>query len=287
MKSINFLFMLFYLFLLLASVASTNPAYGTELNNLSILIPSCDKYSEAWDPFFKLLFKHWPTLNQKIYLIGGYKKYPDPRVHSILVGQEKSWSDNMLFALERIPDDYVLIFLEDYFLLNSVNEPRLKILFEQMQKEKAGYLSLVNVSLSNKIPHSTIAGLGYLRPEADYRTALQVAIWNKAVLKQLLVSGENPWNFEMKGTERSRSISMPFLVTERDGPIEYLGGIDRGHWNEKAIALLKKENLQVDFNLPIDNPFRRWLRGPFRGFIGYYVAKPIRRFFKKESTDNV
>lgn len=259
--------------------------HAAELSNLSILIPSCDKYAEAWDPFFHTLFKYWPGLNQNIYLIAGHKKFEDPRVKMVSMGDEKSWSDNMLFAIDQIKEDYVMIILEDYFLVKPVNELRLKSLFAQMKKENAAYLSLVNISSSEKVIHKSMPGVGYLKKEADYRTALQIVIWNKAVLKSLLVSGENPWHFEEQGTERSRSIKKPFMVVVNDQPIEYFGAIDRGQWNEKGIAFLKNEKLQVKKDLPVNNAFRRWIKGPVRDYTATYLVRPMRRMLAQMQSE--
>lgn len=30
------------------------------MNNLTIIVNSCDKYEDAWNPFFKLMEIHWP-----------------------------------------------------------------------------------------------------------------------------------------------------------------------------------------------------------------------------------
>ena len=38
-------------------------------NKFAILIVSCDKYSDLWDPFFKLFFKFWPDCPFNIYLL--------------------------------------------------------------------------------------------------------------------------------------------------------------------------------------------------------------------------
>jgi len=36
--------------------------------NCSILIPSCDKYSDLWRPFFTLFWRHWPDCPFPVYL---------------------------------------------------------------------------------------------------------------------------------------------------------------------------------------------------------------------------
>ena len=42
---------------------------------LAILVNSCDKYEDAWDPFFKLLKIQWPDCPYRIYLNTEFKNY--------------------------------------------------------------------------------------------------------------------------------------------------------------------------------------------------------------------
>ena len=37
-------------------------------NICSVLVNSCDKYEDAWMPFFKLAVKYWPNCQYRYYL---------------------------------------------------------------------------------------------------------------------------------------------------------------------------------------------------------------------------
>lgn len=41
----------------------------------SILVNTCDKFEDCWNPFFKLFFLFWPDYNGVIYLNTEYKEY--------------------------------------------------------------------------------------------------------------------------------------------------------------------------------------------------------------------
>ncbi len=269
-------YMLLLCFTLLALFLSPLPALAKPIPNLTLIVPSCDKYSEAWKPFFTFLFKYWPNFEQKIYLIGNNNSYDDKRVTNILIPNEKSWSDNMLTALDQIEEDYILFMHEDYFLLSPVNVAEIEKLFKVMQKEKAAYLHLASRPVATM--HPTIPNLGYLSKEQNYRTANQVVIWDKAVLKSLLKSGENPWEFELDGTVRSRAIDRPFMsVTGGNAPVAYLGAIWRGYWMPNAIELIEKENIAMEYKLPICSKMRSFIMNDMREFASTYFVRPIKK----------
>jgi hypothetical protein len=253
-----------------------------KIDNLSILIPSCDKYSEVWSPFFTLLFKQWPTLEQKVYLISNNETFKDKRITPITIHNEKSWSDNMLYALEKIPDDYVMIFMEDYFLTSPVDEAKIAKLVKFMRKEQVGYLQIRASSVEQQVsPHPSEKELGYFMKHSPYRNALQVAIWNKKVLKKLLVSGESPWDFEIKGSVRSAQLDEKFMSIVANSPVSYIAAIEKGYWYPTALEFLKKENIPVKMNRLVSGQTRLFLRGPVRDFLSINFVQPIKKMLNQ------
>ena len=74
----------------------TQPSVSDTPLSLAILICSCDAYADVWDPFFTLFFRHWPDCPWPIYLIANHRRYPDDRVNTLLLGDDKDWSTNIL-----------------------------------------------------------------------------------------------------------------------------------------------------------------------------------------------
>ena len=265
------------LFFILVVALGSVDASAIKLDNVAILTPSCDKYAETWPAFFTFLFKHWPNVAQPMYLISNTKTYPDPRIHHILIPKEKNWSDNMMQALEKIPEDYVMIILEDYMITGPVQEERLQELYNQMRAENAAYLGLINVSNDPTIPHPTVPGLGYLSTDADYRNSLQICIWKKSVLKALLQSGENPWRFELYAVERTRTLKDPFMCVTSNPPISYFGAIGKGRWTQSAVQYLKDQKINMAYTLPIETDWQqRW--NSLWGWISRHITYPTKRF---------
>jgi len=261
--------------------ASEAEVKNNHLENLAVLIPSCDKYAEAWPGFFKLLDKYWPQLDNKIYLIGGKEKYERENLFNISILNEKSWSDNVLQALENIEEDYVMIFLEDYYITKPVDQEKLVRFFEIMKQEGAANLVLAPSGEYLK-KHPDESGVAYMNLKQLYRTSLQAVIWKKEILKKLLKSGESPWEFELVGTLRTHEMNESFMIVTKDMPIPYFGVIRKGHWWRDIDKLAAKEGLNLKRKLPTEGFFReKYIE--LMGWISVHINKPVKKLFGLEN----
>ena len=271
---------IFKLLFLLILFMESKPTLSKGLDNVAILVPSCDKYSEAWPGFFTLLDRYWPeNKDLNIYLIGGKKSYKKDNVINISFTHDKGWSDNVIEALEHIHEDYVFIILEDYFLISPVKNDKLVIAFETMKSEKAA--SLVIAFNEHATPHPTIKEVGFMNKDQPYRASLQAVIWRKEDLKKIIRSGESPWQFELDGTRRTYEMKAPFLSITDKSIFNYIGAISRGHWSRTAMHYIKKEKLDFQRHMPVENVwFEKY--NAFKGWISRNINKPIKKFFGVE-----
>jgi hypothetical protein len=224
---------------------------GGKIDNLAIVIPSCDKYHSVWKPFFTLLFKYWPDFQQPVYLISNTKSYDDSRVKTVLFPKEVSWSDNLSKALGEVKEDYVLIILEDFMINKPINVNQLREHFKVVQEHDVVFLQLVAAPF---YPTTLVAeGLRLKCNKEPYQINCQAGIWKKEALKKLLVQHENPWEFEIYGTWRSKKTHCPILsvTDEKHRPISYAHAVIGGHWVPSVSEFLKKEGVFGETDLPI------------------------------------
>lgn len=216
-------------------------------NNLSILILSCDHYADVWPHFFTLFYKYWPDCPWKIFLGTNKIKFNDPKVVSLQIGDDTSWADSAKKVVEKIPTDYLLILLEDFFIQKTVVTNEILDCLTLLRELNGGYLRLRpfpkpdrNISVSPAI--------GMIDENAPYRLALQAALWKKDVFLQLIQPGETAWDMEIQGTKRSRSIPEAFYCTW-DTVIHYRAGITLGKWSPVGVKICQEEKMQIDFNI--------------------------------------
>lgn len=224
--------------------------------DLAVLISSCDKYSDLWDPFFGMFFKYWSNCPYEIYLVSENNKFNDYRVKTINPKVDQTWSERLLFALDNINQKYVLLMLEDYIILKSVDNDRIEHCLDVLIKNNASNIKLLPVPGPDK---PLLEDIGILSKGRDYRTSTQASIWDKEILKSLLRKEESVWDFESKGNERSNSLDNLFLSINLDvngDPVEdgnypltyYCTAVHRGKWRREAVDIIKKNKIAINLN---------------------------------------
>jgi len=201
--------------------------------NLDILVISCDAYSDVWDLFFKSFNQKWTNCPLNINLLSNNQSYNSNQINTIKVGDDISWSDNLLKGLEVIKNDYILILLEDLFLKNKISNDYFIQLLNWINKNNPNYLRLC---ISHK-PNYFDDLIGVLPKITPYKTSTMPCIWKKSVLKQLLKEGESAWDFEIKGSKRAYKYD-GFYAVYNDF-ITYENGIIKGKWRR---SIVKKKN---------------------------------------------
>jgi hypothetical protein len=216
-----------------------------DLSTLSILVASCDSYADIWPHFFKLFYKYWPDCPNQVFLGSNYTNYNDPNITPLLIGKDTTWADSTKQMVERLPSEYFLLFLEDYFIRKSVKTNNLLECFYNLKKLKGGYLRLRPFPKPDR--HlSAYPNIGFIDKGAPYRLALQVAIWRKDVFLELVQTGESAWDMELKGSRRSDLSPVGFYCTWKP-IIEYQSAITLGKWSPKGIKICAEEKIQIDF----------------------------------------
>ncbi|BDA70160.1 hypothetical protein CAL7716_043260 [Calothrix sp. PCC 7716] len=183
--------------------------------NIPILVVSCDAYQDVWHPFFHLFFKHWSDCPYPVYLVSNTVKYPDSRVTSILVGADVDYSSNLIKALEQIPDEWLIFWVDDRPPVISVDTHRLSKLIKLAQAKDAGYLKLIPCN-----PPALVKSdeeIGEIPKGSRYRVSMTVALWKKSTLLKILQSGETAWDIEKRGgIERASKIDDKFYALPVD-----------------------------------------------------------------------
>ncbi len=229
------------------------------LHDLTIIIPSCDKYSELWEPNFQFLLKNWPSIQNKhafipIYLISNFKEYKHSRVTNIRLGEDISWSDNFIKALDSVKTKYLLIILEDYIIDKPVNEERLIQIMHLMENTEAAYVELsLDPALSDGIEEPKLPGVIVKSRMAESRTSLQASLWNVGDLKKILEPQESAWDFEIISSFRSRLLTNKFYLVTKDPVFQYQNAAEKGRLRRSVINYINKQNISfAPVFLPID-----------------------------------
>ena len=212
----------------------------------TIVISSCDAYSDLWRPFFTLMQRQWADCPFPIILGSNHLVFEDPSVKTICVGDEKNWSNSTLIQLEQIKTTYVLMLLDDFFIEQNVDNESVMAALDFAQRCEAHLVRLhTNPPPDRPTTHSAF---GEITLNAPYRVSTQAAIWQRTSLIALLKKGESIWSFEIEGTQRSRTIFENGFYGSWQSIITYSHVVERGKWMPRAIKKYENMAIGCDFS---------------------------------------
>jgi hypothetical protein len=177
--------------------------------DISLVLCSCDNYSDGWYPFCYQLKKNWPEFNYTIYLNTESKSFHYDGLNIISPFSQKEkifeeWSDRLLQLLEQIPNKFIILMLEDFWLTEKVNNQKITSIMDIMKNnESIGFICLRREQDEN----SHTCPYELLR-ESDinkkFRITTQAGMWRKSYLMKILRKHESAWYFETRATFRSK-----------------------------------------------------------------------------------
>lgn len=257
-------------FLAKTKLSSTDIS-GLQSNHpqVAIYIPSCDAYSDLWDPFFELLWRHWPDCPFKIYLGSNTQEFADARVVTLKSDKGLVWADRCLDHLGQISEPVVLLWLEDFFLRRRVDTSLLLMAVRDFTCLDARVFRLV----SRPAPRQLLTGkyYGELEVGAAYRISTQAALWSKEFLKSMIVAGESIWQFEIKGSRRSDRFGTGFYGVDKDLLPYRHHVVERGRWFPWEAWYFGRMNIGCDFSRRAIMPAgvtAKWLLRKMAGMLG-------------------
>lgn len=209
---------------------------------LAVLVVSCDKYSDLWEPFFECFRRFWPGCLYEIYLVSNTKKSDYDEVANILTGKDVSWSDNLIYALKQIKEDYVLLFLDDLFLHHRVNTKEVSETLAWAIESGVNYIRMN--PMKNKADKPFNSTIGIISKKAIYRTSTVVSVWKKSVLLDLLKEGESAWDFEVCGSPRSDKYDGFYAAWKTNFPVT--NTVIKGKWRRGAVRKFKSLGIEID-----------------------------------------
>lgn len=217
------------------------------MKKIAIVIPSCDKYSDLWDILLTQMNLNLGNLEIKKYIICNSTPLNLLKgVEYINVGVDLGWSSNFKIALRQIDEQYIFLWIDDLILTAPVNTKLFENIISSFVNEDGNYLRLSNVPKSN---HDYNEFYGLIGSDSLYRTSTVMSIWKKEVLDELLVTGENAWEFEKNGTIRSRKLDKFFVTYKSIFP--FSNAVIKGKWNLKVKSkLVNKFGYTIDNNRP-------------------------------------
>lgn len=236
------------------------------LPNFTVLVNSCDAFSDCWDPFFRLFATFWPDCPAPVVLNTDRASFSagDVDLTSSRVarrdpeGSVPTWAERTIRCLDEIGTDQILYLQEDYFFNRRVRDEQVARFSEHLRTSGAACLRLFESHLSGPWVQTIDENVWQVSAASPYLVQLQAALWDRRSLRQILRPHESPWDFEMLGSRRARRRGTAMLCVNRDRfmapdhqvvPYEPTG-IVKGRWvRERVVNLFAEHEIEVDFSV--------------------------------------
>ena len=203
---------------------------------MTILVLSCDKFSDLWSGHIKLLEQNWPDRDMDTFIVTDApteKSYPTVKV--ISAGIVVEWSDRLKYALKMVKTDYVFITLDDYFLIKKVSDNNIADLLSIMMREKIDYIRLFpKPERATKEELHGYPGVYKIDKKIPYCVNLYSGMWNSAFLYSIIKEPMNAWRFEVSLAKRARDYNASCVVSVRN-EFEILDVVRKGKLLHNAV----------------------------------------------------
>lgn len=224
---------------------------------LTIVVNTCDAYSDVLDIFFHAMHDCWPDCPYPVVINTEASTYTYPaRVHNhSRSGGGDDWGERLLATLGSIDTEYVLMLYDDFILDTKVsNESMNAALYLLRSQAKAVVAYLIDTALPLITMNSDDVFVA-LKDRVDYRLNSAPAIWRRRALMEYTAPGDTPWAWEVFGTYRTWSDGKIFYsLNPKLGDVYSYnhakgGAIYRGKWVREVVDQVKqKYRLDIDWN---------------------------------------
>lgn len=222
------------------------------MDNTSVIIASCDKFSDTWQPFLELFDRHWPSCPWPVYFITNEIPISHPRIKNIMTGRDREWCPNLLYALDIIESDKLLLFLDDCPLIENVNNDFLFRVDEWSRThDEVGCIRVSHKSFPLLLPrpYREWTELGRIDKGTPYRISTAPAMWRREFLEPILKYRPTAWGFELEGTSwADENMSHEVLSTSGyNDPIHvYWSGVCGGEWSRNFLNWAEANGIEID-----------------------------------------
>lgn len=240
-------------------------------NPYVILISTCDKFSDLWEENIRHLKQHWKGELPRIILVS------DATTEKEILGVEIVWFEaNMPFrikqALSMIECDYVILTLDDYFLIRDTREEDISGLVKACKQQAIHYLQLYHRRKSNSKNCFSLYDFEDIDLGLNYAVSLYPAIWDKEFLNFCTREDMTPWEFEPKLTKFAREYQANCKFSKKCC-FYMLDVVRKGKILHKAQKYFKKNNVDIG-DRPVISRYTE-IKLNMADAIFAYLPKPI------------
>lgn len=212
---------------------------------MKILVCSCDRNEYLWEPFHHCLEKYWPNHPQVFYATET-KINPYYETLCVNIPNLAEWTRRIWKTVEKLPEEPLLVMVDDVFLSRLVDVVGLAEIERQMTDTTAS-INLQVMSEARRQEGTYVGHNIWLMPkDSSYRVCIMCGLWNRIPLLEVLKKADrDPWALERANDGLSYNYYRldHALMEWCGGEVGGLFGVFRGKWIEQTKKFLLQEGI--------------------------------------------
>lgn len=235
-------------------------------HDVTFVISSCDKYEDAWHPFFELLHLYGVDPAYPMVLNTETKQYTSPHfnVRVINTTGKATWSQRMRNVLRQIDTPFVFLLLEDYFLKAPFGAERFERALAYMREHPdvafldiaPWYSSSKEESDAHQANHTDTPDDFHERHNPKFNICVVPSIYRREAFLDLLRDHEDVWQYEYYAGIRAEKAGLKVVrynthtptIYEYDFHVWSGMGITRGQWLPGNVEFFAQRGISVNFD---------------------------------------
>jgi len=214
---------------------------------MKILVMSCDKNNDLWEPFYHCIEKYWPNHPEIIY---STETLNNPYYKTICLNYTiEKWTKRARETVEKIDDKYILLMCDDIFITNYVDESNIESLINYIDNDTAS----INLHICSKSDNKKVNNLINIRNKHNCLTSVMCGIWNKSNLIKIFSIDRTPWELEESSNDYN---NYKFFIVNKSNIINFgynkkgdLFGVFMGKWIRKTVNFLLNDGCNIDTSI--------------------------------------
>lgn len=212
---------------------------------MKIVVLSCDKSEDLFEPFRHCIEKYYKGHPEIIYIT---ETIQNPYYKTICKNYPlEKWTRKIREALEEIDDEQILIMMDDCFIRKPVDEERIKYLSTKLSGNIAMF-EFEKCYDPNDI-ETNIKGMKKRQHGAEYEVSINCGLWDRKKLIDVLKGEHDPWYVEFARD----NCGYDFYINSEDYIIDWgyetwiPTGVFKGKWCKNIIPFFEKEGIKINY----------------------------------------
>ena len=206
------------------------------MNNLAVVIVSCDRNAWLWSAWYHYFAKNF-GFKYPVYLLNETQLINFPDVTQILVDipEINLWTKRLRESVAQIPEDDLFIMMDDFLIKKRIPFADMYDTFKAVGCDSLRIMPDPD-KLCKRVPVDLYGAMYELTEDSDYKISYSPNIWKKSFLLRCIQKDESPWVSEVHGSQRVRGAYL-LSTTVTDW---YIGAVRRGKLIEEGKQLIEK-----------------------------------------------